>query len=289
MTRTLTITNTTQPKPKTFARIRAALMEEGSPIDAECKREAEVIRQVRESDNDHDIGILHSQTTTSTSSPSLLPTTAPPVDTLDDIPETDLTSTDSSHDGRSSSAFSQQALRNTTGPDYWKRFDERMPTPPSSSLFRSSSSVVSDDMSVDNTSTSIFVTPQQPSLPVQHHVRSRSSTPQPCASAIEVTRKIGKRRRDDDLDPHMFKRRAVSPGVSLQNSPILPPSPAQREAGWWSSQPKPGREVPAGHVGGERVSGGSQNGGGCVVGSTKRVGFQGMCDTNDGLMNMSIE
>ena len=264
-------------------------MEEGSPIDAECKREAEVIRQVRESDNDRDIGILHSQTTTSTSSPSLLPTTAPPVDTLDDIPETDLMSTDSSHDRRSSCAFSQQALKNATGPDYWKRFDERMPTPPPSSLFRSSSSVVSDDMSIDNASSSVFVTPQQPSLPAQYHVRSRSSTPQPCASAIEVTRKIGKRRRDDDLDPHMFKRRAVSPGVSLQNSPILPPSPAQREAGWWSSQSKPGREVPAGHVGGERVSGGSQNGGGGVVGSTKRVGFQGMCDTNDGLMNMSIE
>ena len=41
-----------QPKTKGFARIRAALAEETTPIDSEVRREAEVIRQVRESDMD---------------------------------------------------------------------------------------------------------------------------------------------------------------------------------------------------------------------------------------------
>ncbi|KAL2162230.1 hypothetical protein VTH06DRAFT_7143 [Thermothelomyces fergusii] len=38
------------PKTKGFARIRAALAEESAPIESEVRREAEVIRQVRESD-----------------------------------------------------------------------------------------------------------------------------------------------------------------------------------------------------------------------------------------------
>ena len=263
-------------------------MEEGSPIDSECRREAEVIRQVRESDTDHDFTV-HSQPTTTASSPNLLSVTAGPVEAIEDIPYADLMSTESSSERRSSSGFSQQAIKNAAGPEFWNKFDERIRTPPPSSLFRSSSSAISDDMNMDTPASSIFATPQQYPLPHQNHSRSRSSTPQPPSNAVEVTRKIGKRRRDDDLDPHMFKRRAVSPGVSLQNSPILPPSPAQRDAGWWSSQPKPSREVPTGHVAGERVnSGGSNNGTSSLV-PPKRVGFQGMSDTNDGLMNMSIE
>ncbi len=43
----------TQPKTKNFARIRAALLEEGSPVDTEVKREAEVVRQVRESETQY--------------------------------------------------------------------------------------------------------------------------------------------------------------------------------------------------------------------------------------------
>lgn len=95
--------------------------------------------------------------------------------------------------------------------------------------------------------------------------------------------------RDDDFDPNFFKRRAVSPGLSLQNSPILPQSPLQRDGGWWGT-PKSNREVPSVHVSGDRVSStgsnGSMNGPG---GPSKRVGLQGMNDTHDGLMNMSIE
>ena len=107
--------------------------------------------------------------------------------------------------------------------------------------------------------------------------------------ANDLTRKL-KRRRDDDLDPNMFKRRAVSPGVSLQNSPIMPPSPAQRDSGWWALQAKTNRrEGPAGHGSGERASSGASGNGTSSLGPPKRVGFQGMIDTNDGLMNMSIE
>ena len=77
--------------------------------------------------------------------------------------------------------------------------------------------------------------------------------------------------RDDDFDPNYFKRRAVSPGLSVQNSPVLPQSP-----GWWGT---PKRE--------ERIS--SNGSAGSGTGTGKRIGMQGMNDTNDGLMNMSIE
>ena len=90
-------------------------------------------------------------------------------------------------------------------------------------------------------------------------------------TTFEVPRKGTKRMRDDDFDPNYFKRRAVSPGLSVQNSPVLPQSP-----GWWGT---PKRE--------ERVS--SNGSAGSGAGTGKRVGMQGMNDTNDGLMNMSIE
>lgn len=90
--------------------------------------------------------------------------------------------------------------------------------------------------------------------------------------------------REDDFDPNYFKRRAVSPGLSVQNSPVLPQSP-----GWWGTQQKGSREVQSISVSGDRMS--STGSAGSVNGSggTKRVGLQGMTDTNDGLMNMTIE
>lgn len=86
--------------------------------------------------------------------------------------------------------------------------------------------------------------------------------------------------RDDDLDPYYFKRRAVSPGLSVQNSPVLPQSP-----GWWGTPPPAKVE----RVASNGSNGAGQSGGGCAGGQPKRVGMQGMNDTNDGLMNMSIE
>ena len=107
---------------------------------------------------------------------------------------------------------------------------------------------------------------------------------------MDAARKGNKRMRDDDFDPSFFKRRAVSPGMSLQNSPILPQSPLQREGGWWGIQAKNARETPGVQVRGERIgSGGSAGSTNTSTGPSKRVGMQGMNDTNDGLMNMSIE
>lgn len=96
--------------------------------------------------------------------------------------------------------------------------------------------------------------------------------------------KGNKRLREDDLDPNYFKRRAVSPGLSVQNSPVLPQSP-----GWWGT-PKSSRELSTVPGGGDRVSSNGSNGSvNSTPGPPKRVGVQGLIDTNDGLMNMSIE
>ncbi|MCJ1397493.1 hypothetical protein MMC11_000686 [Xylographa trunciseda] len=286
------------PKPKNFARVRAALQEECSPVDAESMREAEVIRQVRESDNDMESNFFHSQPTTRASSPNLVPVTAGPTGSFDDISDVELSTLEVSQFRRSSSSFTQQAIKNSAGADFWNRFDERTRTPPPPSFMRGNSSSIGDEMSMETpASSTLTLTPQQYAPSSQHPSRSRSSTPQPPLMASEVTRKLGKRRRDDDLDPNVFKRRAVSPGVSLQNSPILPPSPAQRDSGWWAMQAKANREGlnghtnghAIGHAAGERVSSCGSNNGSSNLGPPKRIGFQGMNDTNDGLMNMSIE
>lgn len=257
-------------------------------MDTDVKREAEVIRQVRESDNDIESHLLRSQPATTAPSPNLVPANAGLLDCLDDVAGEEMIGTGVSRLRRPSSSFSSQVIKNSAGAGFWNTFDERMRTPPPATFLRSSSSGISDEMNVDTPASSVMsTTPQQYHMP-QQASRSRSSTPQPPSMASEFTRKIGKRRRDDDLDPYCFKRRAVSPGVSLQNSPILPPSPAQREAGWWALQSKVNREVPGGHVAGERINSGGGVGSGSL-GPPKRIGLQGMNDTNDGLMNMSIE
>lgn len=190
---------------------------------------------------------------------------------------------------RSSSAFSHQAIRHSGGSTFWNNFDERMRTPPPQIIPRESSSGMSDDMNMDTPVGSL-----QSSIPHQTTARpsvsqdSLASTTQ--TTVFEMPKKgNNKRMRDDDFDPNYFKRRAVSPGLSLQNSPILPQSPLQRDGGWWGT-PKSNREVPSVLVSGDRVSStgsnGSMNGPG---GPSKRVGLQGMTDTHDGLMKMSIE
>ena len=223
-----------------------------------------------------------SQPATTASSPYLMPITLGPSDGLEDL--TEMMSSEATHEQRYSTSFRGHAAKKSAGPDFWSSVDDRMRTPPPF-YSRGGSSGISEDVFMDTpASSNIPVTPQFPGARVTASP-SRSSTPQPVPTAGEVTRKTLKRRRDDDLDPNMFKRRAVSPGLSLQNSPILPPSPAQREGGWW--QAKANRESIQGHISGERAtSGGSTNGNG---GISKRVGLQGMTDTNDGLMNMSIE
>ena len=262
-----------QPKSKGFARIKAALLEEGAPIDTELRREAEVVRQVRDSDADSDLNLQPSQPNTSASSPSLGPLTAGPVDMADGIPGDLSTSSEESMKRRSSNAFTTQAARNSGGVTFWNKFDERMRTPPPPLLPRADSSGMSDDVNMDSVHSSmVSLTPQHSGISKTTSNESTASTAQNMTiTTFEVPRKGTKRMRDDDFDSNYFKRRAVSPGLSVQNSPVLQQSP-----GWWGT---PKRE--------ERVS--SNGSAGSGTGAGKRVGMQGMNDTNDGLMNMSIE
>lgn len=279
------------PKTKTFARIRAALAEEGAPVEAETRREAEVVKQVRESDMDLE--------------PRVPPQGPEPPAPASALSSPNLTNHESADDGPDddvmgdlasglSSSFKQHALKNYKGRSFWDTFSEssgsmggaRTTPPPAAFLPRGSSSGVSDDAAMDSPSLA------GPSCFAGSHSHS-SSTPGP--SAAEITRRINhKRRRDDDLDPVSFKRRAVSPGMSVHNSPILQSS-MQRDSGPWGSRP--------GSTGGDRGGSGAPSEAGSMsgtpaappvgtsgrLGSKGRVGFQGMVDTNDGIMRMSIE
>lgn len=165
-----------------------------------------------------------------------------------------------------SSSFKHHAMRNSKGKDFWDTFkdDSNRTPPPPQFLPRGSSSGISD-ISLD--SPSFSTPPLFPSVASP----SRASTPQPQTGPTreEITRKVNnKRRRDDEFDPTSFKRRAVSPGMSVHNSPIMQQSPLQQ----WGPRPSCNGDGKPGTTGGP-----------------KRVGFQGMVDTNDGLMKMSIE
>jgi hypothetical protein len=108
-------------------------------------------------------------------------------------------------------------------------------------------------------------------------------------TAVDGLKKSNKRRRDDDFDDTSLKRRAVSPGLSVHNSPIISQSPAQRDGSLWGNTTKAGRETSiSGQSNGER----SNSGGSMSMTPTlgpKRVGLMGMENANDGLMKMSIE
>lgn len=249
-------------------------------MDTESKREAEVIRQVRESDQSPDSTAIASQPPTTASSPYLPPATVNSTDAMDDL--TEMMGGEAPLERRPSISMPRAVMKNPSTPDFWNNFDSRVRTPPPPFLPRQGSSGNSEDINLETPMSSMFSYGSgYPTFP--NSSPSRSATPQPTTG--EMTRKtLGKRRRDDDLDPNLFKRRAVSPGLSLQNSPVLPPSPAHREAGWWQSMSN--RETPSGHTNGERLNSTSGGASGSIG---KRVGFQGMTDTNDGLMNMSIE
>lgn len=269
-------------------------MEEGAPIDTEVRREAEVIRQVRESDNDLEAGYQSIQLATDTS-PNIIPTVPGLPESLEDIPQQINNGHDNlatASDRRLSNNFTRQAIKNSGGIEFWNTFDDRVRTPPPPLFLRDSSSGISEDMNMDTPQSSVVsIGPRADLQKSQYSSRSRSQTPQPPSmpSPAEISWKVGKRRRDDDLDAYSFKRRAVSPGLSLQSSPVLPQSPAQKDSGWWGLPPKTNREVPSGSVVSERANSNGSVSSSSGHGAPKRVGFQGMCDTNDGLMNMSIE
>lgn len=205
-----------------------------------------------------------------------------------------------------SSSFKQHAMRNSKGKMFWETFSDtssiggtRTTPPPPNVLPRGSSSGISDDIAMDSPSqsgSSGFPNWNQARADSQRSDTEKTAPqPQP-PSAAEITRRINnKRRRDDDFDPTAFKRRAVSPGLSVHNSPIAQ-SPMQRDLASWGSRPgskggdKVGSNAPSesGSVNGNNQSTGSNNSKG-RLGSKGRVGFQGMFDTNDGIMRMSIE
>ncbi|KAF5967403.1 hypothetical protein FBULB1_11233 [Fusarium bulbicola] len=269
------------PKTKGFARIRAALMEESTPAESEFRREAEVVKQVRDCDMELEPRIPQSnlestQSTTAPSSPNLTQQEG-----LNDVPEDDIMGDISM--GLSSS-FKQHAIKNSKGKTFWDTFSESSSTggarttpPPAAFLPRGSSSGISEDVAMDSPSVG----------------GATNGVTQP-PTAAEITRRINsKRRRDDDFDPVSFKRRAVSPGMSVHNSPVMQ-SPLQRDGMSWGSRPgsnggdKAGSSAPseAGSTPGN-LSGSSSAAG--RLNSKGRVGFQGMIDTHDGIMRMSIE
>lgn len=260
------------PKTKNFARIRAALMEEAAPIDSEVRREAEVIRQVHEND-----AMVKPVTSPILESSPHLGFTQEPVDTTSESNNlVHDASRESNQSSISSDSFSRHAARHSAGLGFWHAFDERYHTPPPSFLPRESSSALSDDNTMEAVNT-----PDARALQPQNQSRSRSRSVTPLApyaapSAGDVARKItNKRRREEDFDPGALKRRAVSPGLSVQSSPVLPQSPnVTGEKAWGRPPPKTGER---------------SNSGGSVNGGMKRVGLQGMTETNDGLMNMSID
>lgn len=217
-------------------------------------------------------------------------------------------------DSNLSSSFKKQAFMNSKGKNFWDTFSEtssingtRVTPPPPAFLPRGSSSGISEDVNMDSPSagsatTSVFEPRtgfpfgpnvsdnQRPDAAQQQATSTFGSQGGIPPTAAEITRRINnKRRRDDDFDPVSFKRRAVSPGMSVHNSPIMQ-SPMQRDMAPWGSRPG------SNHGGDKQSATPSDNGSSAgnngarpINGPKGRVGFQGMVDTNDGLMRMSIE
>jgi hypothetical protein len=332
------------------------------------KREAEVIRQVLESEQPRQSNLSSSITYAS-------PTALQPLQGLEGIPEdgtmtldsltppvsaTTTTSNSSAQNNTGSGLFGtfggtgnvsrQNSIATTTsnssmsinmgsissGRDFWDSIDQKMTPPPvgfsmnlrgAGGYGRSASEdVMMESPTVAGINTSVFGVPVNTSAQSD----SRASTPQPTTASLaqltpvqtpsqshgqgslqnpptaaEGLRKNNKRRRDDDLDMFSLKRRAVSPGVSVQNSPILAQSPVQRNNDVWG-QPRLSREGSV--VGNSSGSGG--NGGdlkrsnsvssqinaplSATTASTpslgpKRLGLQGMNDMQGLTEKMTLE
>ncbi|EFR04847.1 hypothetical protein MGYG_07851 [Nannizzia gypsea CBS 118893] len=229
------------PKPKNFARIRATLFEECAPVESDTKKEAEVVRQVRENDASvapQPQSILPSALEIKDStSPRTAPEEAQP---------------------RPPTSFSRQVSRNSGGIDFWNSFDGRYKTPPP--LSAGDPTMVSPGMETG-------VLGRQP----------KDIDPEP-----EVFAKLNKRRRGDDFDLASFKRRAVSPGPSVHSSPVQ----GHVSAGTETSR--------VGHLSKAILFQGSHateptSNTSSVSGPVKRVGLQGMTETSDGFMKMTID
>ena len=234
-----------------------------------------MIHQVREND----------PTIPLTTSPVLYTSATSGDNVLESPPEDEMIGEDKSADTMAAplaESFSRHAEKHSAGLGFWHNFDDRYQTPPPPLDPRGSSSGMSDE-NMETPPSSLGAGIESGAPKNFEGSRSRSSTPMPpyaAPTAADVVRKVNnKRRRDDDFDPASFKRRAVSPGMSVQSSPILPQSPVLSSDKSWGHPPPKAN----GHGHADRSnSGGSSNG-------TKRVGLLGMVETNDSLMNMSID
>ena len=278
--RTVTRRGNLLPKTKHFARVKAALLEEAAPIDSEARREAQVIKQVQDNDSTTNYSATASTALQTPGAGSEYPLESSPEDSEDNVVDPKASS--------STEPFSHHAQRNSAGLGFWNDFDDRYRTPPPQLQPRESSSGVWDETtSLD--STTVASSLENPNLASLQRSRSRSTTPlaaYPQPTAGDVARKVNnKRRRDDDFDPASFKRRAVSPGMSVASSPVLPQSPVFSSEKSWGLPPPVAPKV-TGHENGRSNSGSSSvsNGNGM-----KRVGLQGMMETNDAIMAMSID
>ena len=286
-------TNTKQPKPKGFARIRAALQEESAPVDSDAKREAEVIRQVQATYTNFNgapvapipqspglyAGALTSQNETSELSDvdalgMKLDSTANPNPITDE-------------------------RRRSVGRDFQPNLYNRQQTPEAPPLFwrGRSSTGLSEDMGIDSPAGSTpqssvaslaDVQPLEPRAEIVTAQVSQLQTPT-LPSATDLLRKV-KRRRDEEFDPASIKRRAVSPGLSTQSSPLPTQSSASTPVVTSGPLKSATRENSTFSATSEDMSTSSNSyGPPTPAGGTKRMGLQGMTDTSDGLMKMVLQ
>lgn len=302
----LPLTPISQPKTKGFARIRAELQAEGAPVENEVKREAEVVKQVHQNYKDHDWGSI------ATAPPSPTATTKiSRAESSVSMSDVDFFSNPGNSASKDEPKVDPDHRRSSNQKEFWPGLYNRMQTPPPPSLGRgrSSSGVsMNEDVGMDSPwmtaaarstppSSSVFALPG----PAHNFVKPTVETVVPEAAQppaprmpthAEITQKVNnKRRRDEDFDIASIKRRAVSPGLSVQSSPVPGQSPLNG-GGWWGSATAPPRmnketslpnanveeranSVVAGHI--------------TPVLGPKRTGLQGMTDTSDGMGKMSIE
>ena len=253
-------------------------------MDSEVRREAEIVRQVRESEGERDQSLAPGS-----SSPNLTPTIPESAEgdpAEEDGMRIDIPTTET--DNPFGNLVRDASIR-SDAKVFWNNVDGGMRTPPS---HRGSSSAIGDDVVADLMPSGHHhsAIPATQSIEMPNKETYTSVPPLPLLpTPAEMAKKVSKRRREDDFDVASFKRRAVSPGMSVQNSPILAQSPSQRDGGWWP-QPKASREGSSeGKAQGERSNSASSITSSTPIVGPKRVGMQGMTDTHDGLMKMSIE
>lgn len=259
------------------------------------KKEAEVVNQVRVKD----VGLK--EQSTSSSSPDLKPTILPDAPAEEpDTSESDSQMLNGTLDPVNDKPPDER--RGSTNKEFLPQlYTGRTDTPPPPLFHRPRSvSGQSEDVNMDspftfasasNAPNSIISTTASETKPDSETDQPSRFQPPTLPLALDVSRKIRKRRREEDFDPASIKRRAVSPGMSVQSSPVLGQSPASSTGGWWG-QAKANRENSVGtSTSASEERSGSMSTTGIATPSLgpKRVGMQGYADTNDGLMKMTLE